>query len=86
MKLLGVHIKVEVGTNIGRIDGVIETESHIYIMEFKVGKASEALDQIKEKKYYEKYLSTPKKIKIIGVGFDRKRGQASRELTGCLKS
>lgn len=70
LKLLGVHIKVEVGTNIGRIDGVIETESHIYIMEFKVGKASDALDQIKEKKYFEKYLTTPQKIKIIGVGFD----------------
>jgi hypothetical protein len=70
LKLLGVYINVEVGTNIGRIDGVIETESHIYIMEFKVGKASRALDQIKKKKYYEKYLSTPKKIKIIGVGFD----------------
>jgi hypothetical protein len=70
LKLLGVHIDVEVGTNIGRIDGVIETESHIYIMEFKVGKASKALDQIKEKKYYEKYLSKPQKIKIIGVGFD----------------
>jgi hypothetical protein len=72
LKLLGVHIKVEVGTNIGRIDGVIETENHIYVMEFKVGKASEAMEQIKEKKYYEKYLSTPQKIKIIGVGFDSK--------------
>jgi hypothetical protein len=70
LKLLGVHIDVEVGTNIGRIDGVIETGSHIYIMEFKLGKASEALEQIKEKKYYEKYLSKPQKIKMIGVGFD----------------
>lgn len=70
LKLLGVHINVEVGTNIGRIDGVIETGSHIYIMDFTLGKASEALDQIKEKKYYEKYLSKPQKIKMIGIGFD----------------
>lgn len=72
LKLLGINIKAEVETNIGRIDGVLETEDYIFIMEFKVGKALEALEQIKEKKYYEKYLPTPKKIKIIGVGFDTK--------------
>lgn len=70
LKLLGINIKAEVETNIGRIDGVLETESHIFIMEFKMGKASEALNQIKEKKYYKKYLPTPKTIKIVGVGFD----------------
>lgn len=70
LKLLEINIEVEVETNIGRIDSVLETESHIFIMEFKVGNASEALDQIKKKKYYEKYQPTPKKIKIIGVGFD----------------
>jgi len=70
VKLLGINIDGEVETNIGRIDAVMETESHIFIMEFKVGKASEALNQIKEMKYYEKYLPTPKKIKIIGIGFD----------------
>lgn len=70
LKLLGININAEVETNIGRIDGVLETESHIFIMEFKMGMASEALNQIKEKKYYEKYLPTPKKIKIVGVGFD----------------
>ena len=70
LKLLGIHLKIEVGTNIGRIDGVIETKSHVYILEFKVGKAFEALEQIKSKRYYEKYLAGPQKIKIIGVGFD----------------
>jgi hypothetical protein len=67
---LGINIAVEVETNIGRIDGVLETKSHLFIMEFKVGKASEALEQIKEKKYYEKYFPTPKQIKMIGIGFD----------------
>ncbi|MDQ1355018.1 MAG: family ATPase [Acidobacteriota bacterium] len=70
LKLLGINIAVEVETNIGRIDGVLETKSHIFIMEFKVGKASEALEQIKEKKYYEKYFPTPKHIKMIGIGFN----------------
>jgi hypothetical protein len=37
-------------------------------MEFKLGTASEAIAQIKEKKYHERYLAAAKQIKIIGVG------------------
>jgi hypothetical protein len=70
LMLLGIHIQTEVETNIGRIDAVIETDKHIYVMEFKMDSAAEALNQIKEKKYYEKYLTSGKNIKIIGIGFD----------------
>lgn len=70
LKLLGVHIQAEVETNMGRIDAVIETEDQVYLMEFKMGKAHQALTQIKEKEYFQKYLKSSKVIKIIGVGFD----------------
>ncbi len=70
LKLSGAHIQPEVETNIGRIDAVLETEKTVFILEFKVGSEQEALKQIKEKKYYEPYLSTGKKILLIGVGFD----------------
>lgn len=70
LNMLGINIKVELETSKGRIDSVLETETHIFIMEFKMGKAYTGLKQIKEKEYYEKYLSTGKIIKIIGVGFD----------------
>ncbi len=70
LMLLGISIKVEVGTNIGRIDGVIETDSHIFVLEFKLGKAEVALGQIKEKKYYEKFLASSKKISLVGIGFN----------------
>lgn len=70
MKLIGISIDVEVETNIGRIDCVLETATHIFIMEFKMGGAADAIAQIKEKKYHEKYLSQGKEIRIIGVGFD----------------
>ena len=74
LKLMGVKIDVEVHTNDGRIDGVIETKEKIYIIEFKLNlPAKDGLDQIKEKKYYEKYLlRKDKSITLIGVSFDSK--------------
>ena len=39
-------------------------------MEFKLGTAQKALEQIEEKHYYEKYLSSNQQIILIGVGFD----------------
>jgi hypothetical protein len=71
LKLLGINIKVEEHTNKGRIDAVIETETNIYVIEFKMGTPVEALSQIESMKYHEKYLSTGKPIQLIGVGFDQ---------------
>lgn len=70
MKLIGINIDVEVETNTGRIDCVIKTASHIFIMEFKMGIAAEAITQIKEKKYFQKFQNQGKEIRIIGVGFE----------------
>ena len=67
--LIGMRIQAEVKTNLGRIDAVI-VDKHIYIFEFKLnGSKEEALQQIKEKKYYEKYLGSGKKIFLVGVEF-----------------
>jgi hypothetical protein len=70
LKLIGINVDAEVETNLGRIDAVIETGDFIYLMEFKLGPAQEAMAQIKEKKYYEKYLASSKTVKLVGVGFD----------------
>jgi len=70
LRLLGIDINVEVHTNKGRIDAVIETERCIFVMEFKMGAADKAISQIETRKYYERYLSTAKTIKLVGVGFD----------------
>ncbi len=72
LKITGAEVRCEDPTNRGRIDVVLETANKIYIMEFKVGKGSEkeALEQIKEMKYYEKYLGTGKEIVLMGTGFD----------------
>ena len=71
---IGVGVTPEVHTNEGRIDAVMEIPDYVYVMEFKRDKsASEALKQIKEKKYYEKFLNSGKKITLIGVNFDSEK-------------
>ncbi|MBC7473126.1 MAG: ATP-binding protein [Candidatus Sericytochromatia bacterium] len=72
LTLIGVRINVEVHTNKGRIDAVIETENNIYIIEFKMSSTKQALKQIEDKKYYESYLLSKKVIYLIGVSFSSK--------------
>lgn len=71
VKLSGLEVAVERETNLGRIDMLVRTERYIYIIEFKMGSAAEALAQIQEKKYYEPFLSEGKEILMVGIGFDR---------------
>lgn len=79
LKLVGVDMGVdaEVHTNKGRIDAVLETLDIVYVLEFKMGTSSKALAQIEEMGYHEKYLSSGKKIKLIGVGLDSKEKNIS---------
>ncbi len=75
---LGIGFISEDVTNLGRIDLTITTPdmSQVYIIEFKVvdnaNQNGKALEQIKEKKYHEKYLNIAKEIIIIGIEFSKK--------------
>ncbi len=72
MYMSRIQMESEVNTNVGRIDGVIEFSDKIYIIEFKYNLPPEdGLKQIKEKKYYEKYLSSGKRLIMIGVSFTK---------------
>ena len=72
--LLGQFTSAESYTNKGRIDCVVETSEIIYIFEFKVDQPVEnAITQIKDKNYFEKYLSSKKQIKSIGITFNSKK-------------
>ena len=75
-KILGISMTAEVSTQHGRIDALVETETHIYVFEFKKNrKASVALEQIKENKYAEHFALTKKQIYLVGVAFNlQKRG------------
>jgi hypothetical protein len=72
-KYLGVFIDSEVHTAKGRADSVVQTDTHIYIFEFKFNKtAEEAFQQIEDRGYARKYKLSGKTIIGIGVNFNRK--------------
>ena len=55
----------------GRADAVVQTLTDVYLFEFKFNKtAQEALDQIKNKKYADKYRASGKTLTGIGVNFN----------------
>ena len=60
MRVTSFRVNTEDRTNLGRIDLVLESDTDVYLFELKVNSsATAALEQIKEKKYYEKYLHIP---------------------------
>jgi Holliday junction resolvase-like predicted endonuclease len=67
---LGFEVVAEDTTNRGRVDLTLKTPSCIVIIEFKVDSSETALKQIKEKKYFEKYLENGKAIYLLGIHFD----------------
>ena len=69
LQSLGIEIIGEDVTNKGRIDLTLFIEDKIYIIEFKVG-SENALKQIKEKNYAQKYLTQNKEINLVGINFD----------------
>jgi hypothetical protein len=68
---LGINIIGEDVTNQGRIDLTLFIEDKIYIVEFKTNNNTQnALSQIKDKNYHQKYLSSDKEIFLVGIEFD----------------
>jgi hypothetical protein len=71
LKILGLEIIAEDSTNKGRIDAVIFVPNYIYIIEFKFSSSTkQALLQIKDKQYYEKYLADGRQVCLVGMNFD----------------
>ncbi len=71
MKLTGYQIETEIMTIDGRIDAVVLTDKNIFIIEFKINQsAKKAIQQIKDKKYAEKYDNSKKQTYLLGINFD----------------
>ena len=78
--LMGVEIDLEVLTDKGRIDGVLALEDKIYLIEFKYGKAGtkmetltkQAIKQIQDKNYGERFLNDSRPRLLLGIGFVEK--------------
>ncbi len=70
--LMGYHAETEPHTSKGRADLVVQTNDTVYIFEFKLmstATAEDALNQIKEKGYAEKYKKSGKEIILVGAVF-----------------
>lgn len=69
-KLMGQKVFAEVHSSQGRCDAIVETDTDIYIFEFKQDKSADcALSQIDEKGYAIPYGSSEKKIVKVGANF-----------------
>ena len=68
LQATGGEVLVEAHTDKGRIDAVIKTPKAIYVIEFKLGSAEEALAQIKARRCYEPYLSDPRSVILLAAG------------------
>jgi hypothetical protein len=67
---MGLNIESEVHTKRGRADAVVQTDTHIFIFEFKFNKSPEAaMAQLKNRDYAAKFRASGKKIIGIGLNF-----------------
>jgi hypothetical protein len=68
VKSLGVELIGEDVTNKGRIDLTLKMPNAIFIFEFKTDEEG-SIQQIKDKKYHEKYIGLNKQIYLVGIEF-----------------
>ena len=68
----GVRTLAEHATADGFIDLVLELSNLYYIVEVKFNESTKkALEQIEKKEYYQPFLHSKKKIRLLGVNFHR---------------
>ncbi|MBE0506137.1 MAG: ATP-binding protein [Marinospirillum sp.] len=74
---LGVQVTVEDASNYGKVDMTVAFDGHIYLFEFKVVEQVQgnALQQIKDKGYADKYRASGQQLHLIGVEFSREQRQ-----------
>ena len=69
-KMIGLIVRTEVSSSVGRCDMQILTESYVYIFEFKIdGTALEAMEQIHRKGYARPFSSDNRAVFLIGANF-----------------
>ncbi|MBF5058589.1 ATP-binding protein [Candidatus Neptunochlamydia vexilliferae] len=68
LKGMELEVEAEQATNIGRSDLIIQMEKTTYILELNAP-SEQALTQIHDRKYFERYTQKGKEIALIGVTF-----------------
>ena len=73
-KMLGLSVRTEIHSSLGRCDMEIETPGYIYLFEFKVDRpAEEAMRQIHDKGYAHHYAADHRTVFLIGVSFSTRK-------------
>lgn len=74
LRIIGFDVKGEESVSSGDCDMTVAVSNRlVYVFEFKVNETAEtALQQIKDKKYYAKYMKEDARIHLIGVQFSKK--------------
>ncbi|MDR0763584.1 MAG: ATP-binding protein [Bacteroidales bacterium] len=77
LQLIGFNIQGQINTNIGRIDAVLQYKDIAVVAELKFhaeksldAMLSAAMEQIKDRRYYEKYLN--KKVLLLAIAYTGK--------------
>ncbi|SHM92160.1 PD-(D/E)XK nuclease superfamily protein, partial [Caldanaerovirga acetigignens] len=73
---LGFKVIAEDATNYGKIDMSVFLDGRVYIFEFKVVEyvpEGRAIEQLKNKRYYEKYAGNFNEVYLIGVEFSKEK-------------
>lgn len=69
-KMMGLSVRTEIHAHRGRCDMQIETPVYIYIFEFKInGSAEEALRQIRDRGYADRFAADQRTVYLIGANF-----------------
>ena len=70
---LGQYADAEVNENNGRVDCVVKTATHIYILEFKLDKTAQvAMEQIKSRDYAGAFRDDQRPKVLVGINFSSK--------------
>ena len=81
--LLGLHVDSQVRTAKGRLDVVVRTEGHIYVMEVKLDRpAREAIEQIDSKNYLLPYSLDGRQRTKIGISFSTEERNVTEWVIG----
>lgn len=74
-RILGFTVTPESALSGGRSDAIVETSRFVYIFEFKLdgnGTATDAINQIDDKHYADRFSADSRKVFKIGVAFSNK--------------
>ncbi|WNJ16974.1 AAA family ATPase [Pontibacter sp. G13] len=67
---LGVFIESEVNTSRGRADAIVQTDTHVYCLEFKLDQSIDAaLQQIRDRRYLDRFKESGKELIAVGINF-----------------